>query len=311
MGGLVWVRLGLMSARYFAPSLPTAAAAAAPGEAPGARAGSVPRVRSVPGATAWPARAVARLAGAAISTPGALFPPTSAAAAAPGSCAGATPCAGGAPGAAVGAAARPAWAAVSAPLAPAAPSRGGAAGLAAWAAGAVSSAGSGPWVDGPVSAEAARGCPAGVPTGIAASASLRSSRSSWVSPAHPGGTGERERDQRWWRSCRWGEPLESNITCILVGLRGGRCALLTTSRCIRVVPWAVPCSAPRGEGGRGAGAGGGVSPVRAGAGGDRSALGGEAEEPRGPRFAPRLPVWGGAQGPGPPGVVGWCRGEPH
>ena len=66
-----------------------------------------------------------------------------------------------------------------------------------------------------------------------------------------------------------------------------------------------------GEGERGWGAGGGVSPVRAGAGGHPSALGGEAGEPRGPRVAPQLPVWGGAQGPGPPGVVGWCRGEPH
>ena len=48
--GLVWVWVGLVWPRYFAPSLPTAAAAAAPGEAPGARAGSVPRVCGVPGA---------------------------------------------------------------------------------------------------------------------------------------------------------------------------------------------------------------------------------------------------------------------
>ena len=66
-----------------------------------------------------------------------------------------------------------------------------------------------------------------------------------------------------------------------------------------------------GEGRRGWGAGCGVSPVRAGAGGHPSALGGEAGEPRGPRVAPQLPVRGGAQGPWPPGVVGWCRGEPH
>ena len=239
------------------PACPLLPAAAAPGEAPGARAGSVPRVRGVPGAAAWPAGAVARLAGAAVSTPRALSPPPSAAAAArgkpPGSCAGAVPRAGRAPGAAVGAAARLAGAAVPAPRAPRALSQGGAAGLAAWALGVVSSAGSGPWVDGLVSAEAARGCPAGGPTGTAASASLRSSRSSSVSPAHPAETGEQERDRRWWRSSRWGEPSESDITVILVGMRGGRCALLTTSRCICVAPCAVLCSAPRGGGGEGVG----------------------------------------------------------
>ena len=66
-----------------------------------------------------------------------------------------------------------------------------------------------------------------------------------------------------------------------------------------------------GEGGRGWGAGCGVSPARPEAGGHPPALGGEAGEPRGPRVAPELPVRGGAQGPGPPGVVEWCRGEPH
>ena len=81
---------------------------------------------------------------------------------------------------------------------------------------------------------------------------------------------------------------------VLVLCRGQSCAVLR-----------------RGEGGRGGGAGGGVSPVRAGAGGHPSALGWEADEPRGPHVAPQLPVWGGAQGPGPPGVVEWCRGEPH
>ena len=87
---------------------------------------------------------------------------------APGAGAGATPHTGGAPGAAVRAAARLAGATVSTPCAPGAPSGGGAVWLAAWAAGAVSSAGAGPRVDGPVSAEAARGCPAGGPTGTAA-----------------------------------------------------------------------------------------------------------------------------------------------
>ena len=175
----------------------------------------------------------------------------------------------------------------------------------------VSSAGAGPWVDSPVSAEAAQGCPAGGPTGTAASASLCSSRPARVSSAYPGETGKRERDRRWWRLSRWGKPSESNITVILVGMRGGRCALPTISRYICVVPWAVLCSAPRGGGGRGWGASGGVSPVRAGAGGHPSALGGEAGEPRGPHVAPQLPVRGGAQGPGPPGVAGWCRGEPY
>ena len=52
LGGLVWVWVGFVWARYFAPSLPLAAAAAAPGEASGAHAGSVPRARGVPGAAA-------------------------------------------------------------------------------------------------------------------------------------------------------------------------------------------------------------------------------------------------------------------
>ena len=257
-GGLVWVWLRLAWGRYSAPSLPLAAAAAATGEAPRARAVSVPRACGVPGAAAWPAGAVARLARAAVPTPCALSPPPSAAAVTrgetPGACAGATPCAGGAPGAANGAAAWLVGAAVSAPCAPGAPSRGSAAGLAAWAAGAVSSAGAGPRVDGPVSAEAAWGCSAGGPTVTAASASLRSLRSARVSPAYPGETGERERDRRWWRLSRWGESSESDITVILVGMGGDRCALPTTSWCICVVPWAVLCSAPRG--GRGEGMGG-------------------------------------------------------
>ena len=142
LGGLEWVLLGLVWARYFAPSLPLAAAAAAPREAPGARAGSVPSARGMPGAAAWPAGAVARLAGAAVSTPRPLSPPPSAAVVAPGearvACAGAHPALAARQGAAVGAAARLVGAAVSAPCAPGAPSRGGAAGLAAWAAEAVS-----------------------------------------------------------------------------------------------------------------------------------------------------------------------------
>ena len=51
-----------------------------------------------------------------------------------------------------------------------------------------------------------------------------------------------------------GGAIESNITVILVGMFGGRCALLTTFRCIFVAPWAALCSAPwggRGGGGEG------------------------------------------------------------
>ena len=253
----MWVWVGLVWARYFAPTLPSAAAAAAAGEAPVARAGSVPRFCGPLGAAAWPAEAMSRLAGAAVAAPRAPLPlPYASAAAlgdAPGSCAGATPRVGGVPGAAVRAAAWLAGAAASAPRASGAPSWGGAAGLAVLVAGAVTSAGSGSWVDSPVSAEAARGCPAGGPTGTAASASLRSSRSAELSPALSGEKGERERDRRWWRSSRLGEPSESDITVILVGMRGGRCAFPTTSRCISVVPWAVLCSALRGGGGEGVG----------------------------------------------------------
>ena len=299
LGGLVWVWSGL------APSLPTAAAGAAAGEAPVARAGSFPRFRGVLGAAAWPAEAVARLAGAAVATPCAPSPLPSAAAAAlgdaPGSCAGATPCVGGVPGAAVRAAAWLAGAAVSAPRASGALYRGGAVGLAVGAAGAGTSAGSGSWVDGPVSAEAAGGCPAGGPTGTAASASHRSSRSAGVSPAPSGETGERERDRRWWRSSRWGEPSESAITVILVGMRGGRCALTTTSRCNSVVPWAVPCSALRGGGGEGMGGGLWRQP-RTG-GGRRPSIGigrggGGAMRPKRRATAPSL---GRGSGPWAPG----------
>ena len=115
-------------------------------------------------------------------------------------------------------------------------------GLAAWAAGAAVPARPGSRAGG------------GGPTSNAASASLRSSRSARVSPVHSGEeTGERERDRRWWRSSRWRDPSESAITVILVGMRGGRRALPTTSWCISAVPWAVPCGALRGGGGEGVG----------------------------------------------------------
>ena len=221
--------------------------------------------------------------------PSRTLPAPSAAAAAlgdaPGSCAGATPRVGGVPGAAVGATAWLPGAAVSASRASGAPSRGGAAGLAAWAAGAVTSAGSGSWPGG------------GGPTSTAASASLRSSRYSGVSPVHSGETEERKWDRRWWRSSCWGEPSESAITVILVVIRGGICALPTTSWCISAVPWAVPCGALRGGGGEGVGGrlwrqprtGGGRRPsIRIGRGG------GGATRPTRRATAPSL-----GRGPGP------------
>ena len=221
------------------------------------RAGSVPLLSWRAGGRGVAGRGGGAARRAAVATPRAPSRLPSAAAAAlgdaPGSCAGPTPRVGGVLGAAVGAAAWLAGAAASAPRASGAPSRGGAAGLAVWAAGSVTSASSGSWVDGPVSAEAARGCPASGPTSTATSASLRSSRSAGVSPAQSGEMVERERDRRWWRSSCWGEPSESDITVILVGMRGGRCALPTTSRCISVVPWAVLCSALWGGGGEGVG----------------------------------------------------------
>ena len=321
LGGLVWVWAGLAWARYFSLSLPTAAAAAAAGEASAARAGFFPRLRGVPGAAAPLAPSALSFAAAAaadeapvaaVADSRASFSVFAAAAAAVGeaptaragpvatplapcllSCA--APLAGGVPGAAAGAAA---WlAAVSASCAS---GRGGAAGLAAWAAGAAVSAGPG--------SRAGSGGPT-----TAASASLRSSRSARVSPVHSGEeTGERERDRRWWRSSRPRDPSESAITVTLVGMRGGRRAPPTTSWCISAVSWAVPCGALRGGGGEGGwGAGCGVSPAWPGVRGHPPALGGEAGEPRGPRVAPQLPVWDGAQGPGPPGVVERCRGQPH
>ena len=253
----MWVWVGLAWMRYFTPSLPTAAAAAAPGELLGACAGSVPRVRGVPGAAAWPAEAVPRLARGRGPNPSRTLP--------------APLCGWGSPRRSARVLCRgypPRWRLAG--------GRGWGRGMACWGCGLsppcawgplpgrggracclgggdVSSAGSGPWVDGPMSAEAARGRSAGGPTGTAASASFRSARSAGVSPARSGETEEREWDRRWWRSSCWGEPSESDITVILVGMRGGRCALLTTSRCICVVLWAVLCSAPRGGGGEGVG----------------------------------------------------------
>ena len=234
---------GVAAAAPRAPSPLSFAAVAAADEAPVARAGSAPRFRGMLKAAAWSAEAVVRPAGAAVATsraPSLLFSAAAAALGdAPGSCAGAAPRVGGVPGAAVGFAGWLAGAAVSAFCAS---GRGGVEGLAAWVAGAVISAGPGSRAGG------------GGPTSTAASASLRSSRSARVSPVHSREeTGERERDRRWWRSSRWGDPSVSAITVTLVGMRGGRRALPTTSWCISAVPWEVPCGALRGGGGEGVG----------------------------------------------------------
>ena len=136
LGGLVWVLVGLAWARYFALSLPTAAAAAAAGEAPLARAGSVPGFRGVLGVEAWPAEAVARPAGAAVATPRApssLSPAAVAAAGeAPVARAGSVPRFRGLLGVAVWPAervVRPAGAAVATPRAPSSLSSAAAAAL--------------------------------------------------------------------------------------------------------------------------------------------------------------------------------------
>ena len=52
----MWVWLGLVWARYFVPSLPSAAAAAAPCEAPGARAGPPPALAACQGPRSGPRR---------------------------------------------------------------------------------------------------------------------------------------------------------------------------------------------------------------------------------------------------------------
>ena len=68
LGGLVRVWLGLVWARYSAPSLPSAAGAVVPAEALGARVGPIPTDGAVRGASARPA-------GAAAAAPCASAPP--------------------------------------------------------------------------------------------------------------------------------------------------------------------------------------------------------------------------------------------
>ena len=162
--------------------------------------------------------------------------PAAAALAVPGEAlearAGLAPRAGGAPGDV----AWPARAAAAAPCASRAPPGGGAAGAAAQAVGADSAAGAGSRAGGSGSLGAASGCCAGGLTGTAASASCRSSCSAGVSPAHPGKTGERERDRQWWRLSRWAELSDSDIAAIRVGIRCCTRAHPTTSHCIIRVP---------------------------------------------------------------------------
>ena len=155
------------------------------------------------------------------------------------------------------------------------PSCGGAAGAMACVAGAAPPAGTGSATGGSQLLGAARGCSAGGPTKITASASCRSSRSAETSPAHPGETGKQEWDRWRWRSPRWGEPLECDIAATLTGVRGCRCACPTTSQFIGGLPWVVLC-----------GAGGGHGTGLSWAVGHPTALGSEAGEPLGPHAAP-------------------------
>ena len=131
LGAAAWsaeavVRLaGAAVATPRAPSSFSSAAAAAAGEAPVARAGSVPHVRGVLGAAAWPAEAVSRPAGVAAAAPRApsslSFAAVAAADEAPVARAGSAPRFRGVLGAAAWSAeavVRPAGAAVAIPRAP-------------------------------------------------------------------------------------------------------------------------------------------------------------------------------------------------
>ena len=134
------------------------------------------------------------------------------------------------------------------------------------------------------------GCPAVGPTGTAASASRRSSCSAGVSFAHPGETGERERDRRWWRlSCVicGGKPSECDIAATLSRVPGCKRACPTISQCVSGELWVGPCGA-------GGGGGQGGSPGWSWARGHPPALGREVGKPFGPHAAPQLPVQGGA-----------------
>ena len=219
-------------------------AAAAPGEAFWARAGSVARARGVLGATAWPARAVARLARSVVSAPRAPSLLSSAAAVAPGKAPGAragdSPRAGGAPGAAFEAAVRLAGAAFMAPCA-------------AWAAGAAPLAGAGPGVDSPVSAEAAQGLPGRRPNRHRRLCQPQLLALREGLPRISRGDGGAGAGPSVVAVVPLGGAIRVCHPVIMMGMRGGRCAPPITSRCICVVPWAVLCSALQGGGGEGRG----------------------------------------------------------
>ena len=71
--------------------------------------------------------------------------------------------------------------------------------------------------------------------------------------------------------------------------------------------WCGQCHVVLREGG--GVAGGGVGSGWSGVGGHPPALGREAGVPRGPHVGSKLPIWGGAQGPGPPGSSGDAGGS--
>ena len=98
----------------------------------------------------------------------------------------------------------------------------------------------------------------------------------------------------------------------LVGMRGGRRALPTTSWCISAVPWAVSCGALRGGGGGGEGVGGRLWRQPRTAGGPRPSTGigrggGGATRPTRRATAPSLGRGSGPWAPGGRRAVGGSR----
>ena len=335
LGGLVWVWAGLAWARYFALSLPTAAAAAAAGEASAARAGFFPRLRGVPGAAA-------PLAPSALSFAAAAAADEAPVAAVADSRTSFSVFAAAA--AAVGRGAHGPCRARRNPLAPCLLSCAAAAALGD-ASGSCAGAAPLPAVCRGPRPGPRRGSPGSPPPARQGGAGRRGwplgrrgGRLGW--PRFPGR--RRRSDHRRLRQPPllalreglprplWGGDGGAGAGPAVVAVvppegpigvchycHSGRHAwwqarpshYLLVHQC-RAVGSAVWCSAGGGGGG-GWGAGCGVSPARPGVRGHPPALGGEAGEPRGPRVAPQLPVWDGAQGPGPPGVVERCRGQPH
>ena len=179
------------------------------------------------------------------------------------------------------------------------------------AAGAAPSAGASLGAGGSGPSGAAWGCLAGGSAETAASARCRLSLSAGVSPSHPWETGERERDRRRGWSSRWGGPSESDILAAL----SGRCMLCVARLCVSRCPSSPPVRRCCAVGGavrfQGLGGWPWSRPRWSQAIGHPLASGREAREPRVPFRAPGPPAGGGAQGPGPTGVIGGRRGEPH